>query len=120
CRTLRGSVGELAHSARSLSLTRGDAELPKLNVCGWGGGTTFAELYSSHRYGHQPMMLSSDARRLSLIEQWGLTPLDRSRFLALAYDEVHYQNDSIYGQEYLHAEEAFFQELKHSVYSANA
>ncbi len=89
-----------------------EAELPRLNVWGWGGGTTFAELHLARLLGHHSVMLSRNPRTLETIERCGIMPLDRSRFSALAFDDERYDADAAYRHDYRQSEEAFLNEVK--------
>ena len=76
-------------------------------VWGWGGGVVLAELALAKSKGCQVFMLSSQADRLKLIQDMGITPIDRRRFSALDFNEEKYQVDSAYKQRYQEAEKAF-------------
>ncbi len=100
---------ELAHG--TLRLLLGPDELPSPNVWGWGGGTTFAELDLARRFGCRTVMLSGDPRRRRQIEKAGITPLDRSTFGPLEYDDKRAAADPGYKRQYAAAEQAFLREV---------
>ena len=88
-------------------------EMPNLDVWGWGGGTTFAELDLARRHGHRAVMLSGHPRRLEQIRAAGITPLDRRRFGALDfYENDPRQKDRAWRDAYNANEKAFLAEVK--------
>lgn len=102
---------QMAHGAFRLHVS--EAELPRLNVWGWGGGTTFAELHLARLLGHHSVMLARNPRTLETIERCGIVPLDRSRFsAAVAFDGERYDADAAYRRAYRQSEEAFLSEVK--------
>ena len=101
---------KIAHGTFRLQVS--EAELPKLHVWGWGGGTTFAELHLASLFGHHSVMLSSNPRTRGTIERAGMVPLDRSQFSALSFDAERYDADAAYRRDYRRSEEAFLDEVK--------
>jgi NADPH:quinone reductase-like Zn-dependent oxidoreductase len=55
-------------------------------VFGWGGGVVFAELLLACRLGFRVAMTASTDKRLSLLAEHGITPVDRRLFPDLHYD----------------------------------
>jgi NADPH:quinone reductase-like Zn-dependent oxidoreductase len=90
----------------------GDDELPALQVWGWGGGTTLAELQLAKLEGNHAVMLSGDDGRLAEIRGAGVTAIDRRGFGELAYDEERYRTDPAYKRRYVEAERAFLREVE--------
>jgi NADPH:quinone reductase-like Zn-dependent oxidoreductase len=56
-------------------------------VCGWGGGVSLAELSLAKAMGCRVAMLASTPKRLSLLTDIGLEPIDRSAFGAATFEE---------------------------------
>jgi NADPH:quinone reductase-like Zn-dependent oxidoreductase len=82
-------------------------ELASINVWGWGGGTTLAELELAHYEGHKAVMLSANPQRLAAIGKTNVTPLDRTQYGELYYDEDRFEADADYRERYRKAEAAF-------------
>jgi NADPH:quinone reductase-like Zn-dependent oxidoreductase len=59
---------------------------PALNVWGWGGGTTLAELDLARREGHRTAMLAGRDSSLAAIAALGIDPVDRRPFGSLRAD----------------------------------
>lgn len=87
-------------------------ELAAINVWGWGGGTTLAELQLARFEGCHSVMLSRDKSRAELISRTNVTGIDRSQFGELAFDEPRYQADDRYRRAYDQAERAFLAEVE--------
>ncbi len=100
---------ELAYGTFRLLISRD--ELASINVWGWGGGTTLAELDLARREGHKAVMLSSTPRHLEVIRQLGVTEIDRSKFGELGFDEAKYADDAGYRGRYQAAEKQFLAEV---------
>jgi NADPH:quinone reductase-like Zn-dependent oxidoreductase len=100
---------EMAHGTYRLSVTA--HELAAINVWGWGGGVTLAELDLAKRFGARPVMLSGSDARLRLIESMGIRGVDRRKFGNLNYDHERYPRDEAYAASYRQAEEAFLAEV---------
>ena len=77
------------------------------HVWGWGGGTAFAELTLAKLQGFCTALISSDPKRLAMIEAAGITPIDRSAFAGLQYDEMRIIADPAYAERYRLAEQRF-------------
>ncbi len=87
-----------------------EAAYPK--VWGWGGGVTYAELTLAQLFGCEATMIGSSKKRLEMIEQAGMSSLDRKIFPELEFDEDRYENDSNYRKTYLKSEALFLEEVK--------
>ena len=87
-------------------------ELAAINVWGWGGGVTFAELDLARRFGCRATMLSSHKDRLELIRAHRIEAVDRRRHLDLSFDEKRYRSDDEYRAAYQNAENAFIEEVR--------
>jgi NADPH:quinone reductase-like Zn-dependent oxidoreductase len=79
-------------------------ECPAPFIWGWGGGVAFAELCLARFFGCQVAMIASTDERLALIRSFGITPIDRRRFIGLHFDAARYVNDRDYKAGYLSAE----------------
>jgi NADPH:quinone reductase-like Zn-dependent oxidoreductase len=100
---------EMAHGTYRLSVTAN--ELAAINVWGWGGGVTLAELDLARRFGARAVMLSGSDERLAYIAALGLRPLDRRKYGNLAYDHDRFRTDPAYAQAYRAAEEVFLADV---------
>jgi NADPH:quinone reductase-like Zn-dependent oxidoreductase len=100
---------EMAHGTYRLSVTA--HELAAINVWGWGGGVTIAELDLARRFGARSVMLSGSDERLHLIRQMGIRPLDRRKYGNLNYNHERYKSDPDYAREHRQAEEAFLADV---------
>ena len=100
---------EMAHGTYRLSVTA--HELAAINVWGWGGGVTIAELDLARRFGAHAVMLSSSPERLNLIERMGIRPLNRAKYGNLYYDYDRYKGDTDYARQYRRAEEEFLTDV---------
>jgi NADPH:quinone reductase-like Zn-dependent oxidoreductase len=87
-------------------------QLPVPFVWAWGGGVAFAELTLARFLGARTAMVASCAERLELIEQAGITAIDRRPFGDLAFDDVRYRSDLAYRERYQQAESTFLDEVK--------
>lgn len=87
-------------------------ECPVPFVWGWGGGMTLAELCLAKSAGCRVAMLSSNEKRLELIGQMGITPIDRREFMELHHDERRYESDHRYKATYLQMEKRFLDVVK--------
>ncbi|GAB4534177.1 MAG: zinc-binding dehydrogenase [Haliangiales bacterium] len=88
-------------------------EMPVLNVWGWGGGTTFAELDLARRHGHRAVMMSGHAQRLEQIRTAGMIPLDRREFGSLDfYERDIKQKDRASLDAYKANEKSFLTQVK--------
>lgn len=81
-------------------------------VWGWGGGVTLAELTLAKYYGCPVAMMASSDERLALIEESGITPIDRRQFMDLNFDEQRCQTDADYRRRYRQSEKTFLQLVK--------
>lgn len=88
------------------------AQMPDLapeevHVWGWGGGVSLAQLALARQAGCQTAMISSTDKRLELIAQMGIQPINRSHFAELAFDDHRYRSDPAYRARYTAAENEF-------------
>jgi NADPH:quinone reductase-like Zn-dependent oxidoreductase len=86
-------------------------EFAAINVWGWGGGTTLAELSLARFEGCNAVMLSGDPSRFPVIERSNVVPLNRLSFGELYFDEARYRADTEYRRRYRDGEEAFLREV---------
>lgn len=100
---------EIAHGTYRLSVTA--HELAAINVWGWGGGVTIAELDLAKRFGARTVMLSASDERLQMIQSMGIRALDRRKYGRLNYDHDRYRSDPEYAREQRLAEEAFLEDV---------
>ncbi len=96
---------ELAYGTYRLSVSAD--ELAAINVWGWGGGTTLAEIDLARRLGHRCVMLSGTPKHLDEIRAAGVFALDRTSFGELQYDPDRYKSDTDYRAAYQEAEGKF-------------
>lgn len=96
---------KMAYGCWRLQMSEDDVPVPV--VWGWGGGVALAELSLAKIYGCRVAMIASDSKRLALIEEMGMTPIDRRQFADLDYDEARYHADHDYKKRYLKAEASF-------------
>lgn len=101
---------EMAHGTYRLSVSAN--ELAAINVWGWGGGVTLAELDLARRFGARAAMLTASDRRLELIQKMGIRALDRRRYGNLNYEHERYKADPAYASEYRSAEAAFLADVE--------
>lgn len=99
----------LAHGTFRLLVA--EADLPRPNVWGWGGGTTLAELDLARRHGARCVMLSGDPQRLARIEQTGISALDRRAFAALTETPDAYPSQEAWKEARKAAERRFLAEV---------
>ena len=97
----------VAYGAWRLQTSKEEVPDEQTFVWGWGGGVVLAELTLAKLKGCQVFMISSQDKRLKLIQDMGITPVDRRLFSALDFDEEQYKLDPAYKQRYLEAEKAF-------------
>lgn len=98
---------KLAYGCWRLQMTEEDCPAPF--VWGWGGGVSMAELALAKFQGCRVAMISSDDKRLKLIEQMGIKPIDRRKFPNLDFDEGKYAADPAFKKAYLESEEIFLE-----------
>jgi NADPH:quinone reductase-like Zn-dependent oxidoreductase len=84
-----------------------EAEHPVLDVWGWGGGTTLAEMHLAHLHGARTVMLSGTDANLEAISSLGIDTLDRRSFPDLNYDPTRFAADRDYQELYRKSERAF-------------
>jgi NADPH:quinone reductase-like Zn-dependent oxidoreductase len=101
---------ELAHGAFRLQVSRD--ELSALQVWGWGGSTTLAELQLARYEASNCVLLSRDKRARDVASQMGFDALDPRRFGELLFDEERYRRDDRYRSAYQEAEAAFLAEVE--------
>lgn len=85
---------------------------PEPHVWAWGGGVSLAELDLARRHGCRTVMLASTPTRLKTIESAGVTPLDRTIFGDLRFDERRWSMDPEYRDIYRENEKAFLAEVE--------
>jgi len=85
----------------------GDSAPP--HVWAWGGGVALAELLLAKQEGCRVAMIASSDRRLRLIEDLGVRPIDRRLFSELRYDDCRFAADAGYRECYLRAERVFLE-----------
>ena len=100
---------EMAHGTYRLAVSAN--ELAAINVWGWGGGVTLAELDLARRFGARAVMLSGSDNRLELINEVGIKSIDRRKYGNLNYDHERYHKDKEYAVEYRRAEDAFLADV---------
>jgi NADPH:quinone reductase-like Zn-dependent oxidoreductase len=81
-------------------------------VCGWGGGTSLAELQLAKGAGFGTLMIASNDWRMEYISRHGITPLNRSTFLNLNFQPSQYEQDAGYRQMYKQSEAEFLLHIK--------
>lgn len=81
-------------------------------VWGWGGGVALAELTLAKHFGCPVAMIASTDKRLELIAQMGIKPIDRREFNDLNFEEQRYQSDSAYKRRYRESERNFLHRVK--------
>ncbi len=101
---------KMAYGCWRLQMTEEDCPAPF--VWGWGGGVSIAELSLAQFQGCRVAMISSDDKRLKLIESMRIKPIDRRLFPYLDFDEGKYQTDPVYKKNYLASEEIFLDTVK--------
>ena len=85
---------------------------PEPHVWAWGGGVSLAELDLAKRHGCRTVMLASTPARLKTIEGTGVTPLDRTIFGDLRFDDRRWSMDPEYRDIYRENEKAFLAEVE--------
>jgi NADPH:quinone reductase-like Zn-dependent oxidoreductase len=101
---------ELAYGTFRLQIP--EDELPVVDVWGWGGGSTLAELELAHRHGCRAVAIASSPERLAAIERVGITAFDRRPYTDLGFDSGAYGRDPAYRKRYVDAERRFLDEVK--------
>lgn len=101
---------ELSHGAFRLQVSSDD--LRALDVWGWGGGTTLAELQLARYQAGNCVLLSREKRARDAANQLGIDALDPGRFGELEFDEERYRRDARYRSAYQEAEAAFLAEVE--------
>jgi NADPH:quinone reductase-like Zn-dependent oxidoreductase len=86
-----------------------EEENPAPFVWGWGGGVALAELELAKFYGCQVAMVASKDKRLDIIKQRGIRPIDRRQFADLNFDERRFKSDPAFKAAYQMAEDKFLQ-----------
>jgi NADPH:quinone reductase-like Zn-dependent oxidoreductase len=84
-----------------------DDELPVLDVWGWGGGVSLAELQLAQKHGHRAVMVSSAVDQFASMRAAGITPIDRRGLVDLHFQPARYRDDRPYRDRYLAAEQRF-------------
>lgn len=97
----------VAYGAWRLQMSREEVPDEQTFVWGWGGGVNLAELALAQLKGCQAFMISSQDERLKLIQDMGITPIDRRLFPYLDFDGEQYRSDFAYKQRYQKAEKVF-------------
>jgi len=101
---------KVAFGCLRLQLSESEDRTP--HVWGWGGGTALAEVSLAKLFGCRGALISSKPSRLRLIEELGITPIDRRRFAGLDFDAVKYEADREYRKRYLRAEASFLEVVR--------
>ncbi len=101
---------KLAYGCWRLQMTEEDCPAPF--VWGWGGGVSMAELALAKFAGCRVAMISSDDKRLKLIHEMGIKPIDRRKFPHLDFDENRYATDPVYKKNYMESEQVFLETVK--------
>ena len=89
-----------------------ESEFETLNVWSWGGGTGLAETQLAAMLGHRAVALTSRSDRMQLIEQHGVTPVDRTPFANLHFDTERYRDDREFAESFRAAEQTFLETVK--------
>ena len=106
----------VAYGAWRLQTSKEEVPDEHTFVWGWGGGVVLAELALAKLKGCQVSMISSQDERLKLIQEMGITPVDRRLFAALDFDEEQYKLDLAYKHRYLEAEKALLDCIRESTH----
>jgi len=96
---------KLAYGCWRVQMTEEDCPAPF--VWGWGGGVSMAELALAKFSGCRVAMISSNEKRLQMIEDMGIKPIDRKKFIDLDFDDKRYKQDPEYKKKYLESEKVF-------------
>ncbi|MEM7344799.1 MAG: zinc-binding alcohol dehydrogenase family protein [Chloroflexota bacterium] len=94
-------------------LQMSESDCPEPYVWGWGGGVTLAQLSLAQQFGCKTAMISSRDARIALIEQMGITPIDRRQFPDLHFDEARFKKDFAYRRNYIRSENMFLELVQH-------
>ena len=86
-----------------------DHPLPHLS--GWGGGVTLAMAQLAQHMGCETSIVASTDYRLKMLQDLGLTTIDRRQFLDLHFDEGQFETDREYRTRYLRSEKKFLEEI---------
>jgi NADPH:quinone reductase-like Zn-dependent oxidoreductase len=89
-----------------------DTQFPSPHVWAWGGGVALAELLLAKRRGCRVAMIASSDRRLRLIDNLGIRPIDRREFMDLSFDERRFSTELEYQTRYLAAERTFLEVVR--------
>ncbi|MHC4822383.1 MAG: zinc-binding alcohol dehydrogenase family protein [Planctomycetota bacterium] len=98
---------ELAYGTFRLQVE--EEEMSVLNVWGWGGGTSFAELDLARRQGHRAVMLSGNPHHQAQIAASGIEVVDRLQFGPLDFCGFKATPDRM--EAYAKAEAALLEEV---------
>ncbi|QEY50961.1 quinone oxidoreductase family protein [Legionella longbeachae] len=89
-----------------------EKEEPNPSVWGWGGGVSLAILQLAKAAGYKTALIASNSSRLNLIEQLGITAIDRNSFLRLNSHLEWDPSSKKFSEEYVQAEKSFLQLVK--------
>ena len=87
-------------------------EFPPPYVSGWGGGVALAMAQLSRHFGCPASLVASTEYRLNLLQELGITPIDRREFPDLDFDEERFETDREYRAVYLRSEKAFVETVQ--------
>jgi NADPH:quinone reductase-like Zn-dependent oxidoreductase len=87
-------------------------EFPPPHVSGWGGGVALAMAQLGKIHGCPGSLVASTDYRVGLLEQLGVTPIDRRTFPDLDFDEERFETDRQYRAKYLQSEAAFLEAVE--------
>jgi len=96
---------KVAYGMWKLQMTGEDCPPP--HVWGWGGGVSLAEVTLAKLAGCQAAMISAGDKRLDLIQQMGIMPIDRRNFGGLDFEEAKYKSDKSFRGAYQESEKVF-------------
>lgn len=102
---------KVAYGCWQLLADGGEDQIPF--VWGWGGGVTLAELGLATLWGCQTAMMCSHEQRMRMIEEKGITAIDRRLFHDLNFEPKRYASDPAFRHAYQQAEETFLEVVRH-------
>jgi NADPH:quinone reductase-like Zn-dependent oxidoreductase len=76
-------------------------------ACGWGGGTTLAELDLAKRFGWKTLMVAGSESHLATIAALGIVPLNRHELGIIDFDEKRFGQDPDYRAAFERGEKRF-------------
>jgi NADPH:quinone reductase-like Zn-dependent oxidoreductase len=84
---------------------------PKPVACGWGGGTTLAELDLARRFGWQASMVSGSESHLRTIASLGIVALNRRELGILDFDDRRFATEPEYRAAFERGERRFLAKI---------